>query len=295
MIYSMTGIGRASYEDDQIRAAVEIRAVNNKFLKLNLRLPATLNGREVDVDRLVRKYLERGTVTINVQLTLQKQASPYAINQEILSEYVRDAQAISEKLHLEPPSQIIDFLKLPGVISERAESDENQGEAEWIAFEQALTEALEQLQTFRQTEGGAMAQALEKYCKQISATVDKIESRSPAVVDNYRTRLKDRINEWLSGHGMQIEVNDILREVSVFSDRCDITEEITRLNSHVNQFQDFLTEKSSPGRKLDFLCQEMFRETNTIGSKANDIEISHDVVAMKATVEKMREIVQNIE
>lgn len=295
MIYSMTGIGRSRHEDDQIRAAVEIRAVNNKFLKLNLRLPDTLNGREVAIDRLVRKYLERGTVSINVQLTLQKQVSPYAIDEETLSEYVREAQTISGKLHLEPPSQIVDFLKLPGVIVDRSNSLDDEGEAEWQVFEKALIGALDQLQTFRQTEGDAMSKALDKYCKEIAATVGKIESRSPVVVDNYRTRLKDRINEWLTGHDVQIELNDILREVSIFSDRCDITEEITRLNSHVDQFHEFLNENSSPGRKLDFLCQEMFRETNTIGSKANDIEISHDVVAMKATIEKMREIVQNIE
>ncbi len=295
MILSMTGIGRSRHEDDQIRAAVEIRAVNNKFLKLNLRLPDTLNGREAAVDRIVRKYLERGTVTINVQLTLQKQTSPYIIDRETLTEYVREAQAASEKLHLQPPSQLSEFLALPGVIVNRAASLDDEGEAEWQAFEPALVEALEQLQNFRRTEGEAMSKALVGHCEEIAATVKKIESRSPGVVESYRNRLKDRINEWLSEQGVQIEIPDILREVSIFSERCDISEEITRLQSHIDQFHEFLNEKKSTGRKLDFLCQEMFRETNTIASKANDVEISHNTVGMKACVEKMREIVQNIE
>ena len=295
MILSMTGIGRSRHEDDQIRAAVEIRAVNNKFLKLNLRLPDTLNGRESAVDRIVRQYLERGTVTINVQLTLQKQVSPYVIDREILAEYLKEAQAASEKLHLQPPSQLSEFLELPGVVVNRAASLDDEGEIEWQAFEPALIEALEQLQSFRRAEGEAMCKALLEHCGELEVTVKKIEARSPGVVENYRNRLKNRINEWLSEQGVQIEVPDILREVSIFSERCDITEEITRLYSHINQFREFLDEKNSTGRKLDFLCQEMFREINTIASKANDVEISHNTVAMKAAVEKMREIVQNIE
>ncbi len=291
----MTGIGRSRHEDDQIRAAVEIRAVNNKFLKLNLRLPDTLNGRESAVDRIVRQYLERGTVTINVQLTLQKQVSPYVIDREVLAEYLKEAQAVSEKLHLQPPSQLSEFLELPGVVVNRAASLDDEGEIEWQAFEPALIEALEQLQSFRRAEGEAMRQALLEHCEDLEVAVKKIEARSPGVVESYRNRLKNRINEWLSEQGVQIEVPDILREVSIFSERCDISEEITRLYSHIAQFREFLDEKHSTGRKLDFLCQEMFREINTIASKANDVEISHNTVAMKAAVEKMREIVQNIE
>lgn len=295
MILSMTGIGRSRHQDDQIQATVEIRAVNNKYLKLNLRLPDALTGRESTIDRIVREYLERGTLTIHAQLTWVRQISPFAFNEDVIGQYVLQARALAAKLDLQPPSQLSDFLGLPGTVADQSASLDDEGEAEWLVFEPALRAALEHLQVFRKTEGSAMSDVLSAHCQELTEAVGQIQTRSPLVVENYRSKLKERVNEWLQGQGVQIENSDILREVSIFSDRCDINEELTRLDSHLNQFRSFLQEKNSPGRKLDFLCQEMFRETNTIGSKANDIEISHRVVAMKATVEKIREIVQNIE
>lgn len=295
MILSMTGIGRASHQDDQIQATVEVRAVNNKYLKLNLRLPDALNGRESQIDRLIREYLERGTLSVFGQLTWVRQISPYAIDETVLGQYLKQSQQIADKLHLQAPSQVTDFFGLPGVIADQSASLDDEGAAEWNVFEPALRSALEHLQVFRKTEGEAMAEVLDHHCRELKSAVQGIQQRSPQVVENYRQKLVDRVNEWLSNQGIKIETSDVLREVCLFTDRCDINEEITRLQSHLGQFDAFLNEKQSAGRKLDFLCQEMFRETNTIGSKANDIEISHQVVAMKATVEKIREIVQNIE
>ncbi|MFN3159374.1 MAG: YicC/YloC family endoribonuclease [Rubinisphaera brasiliensis] len=295
MILSMTGIGRSRHQDEQIQATVEIRAVNNKYLKLNLRLPDALSGREPQIDRIVRQYLERGTLTVNCQLTWVQKISPFAIDERVLEQYLRQAQATAERLHLRPPEDLRDFLHLPGVVADQSASLDDEGEAEWLIFEPALRNALESLQTFRRTEGDSMEAVLTEHCREISEAVDAIQARSPVVVDNYRQKLKDRVNDWLTQQGVSIEDHDILREVCIFSDRSDINEEITRLHSHLDQFRAFLSDKGSPGRKLDFLCQEMFRETNTIGSKANDIEISHRVVSMKATIEKIREIVQNIE
>ncbi len=295
MILSMTGIGRSRHQDDQIQATVEVRAVNNKYLKLNLRLPDALNGKESEIDRLVRNYLERGTISINVQLTWVRQVSPYVIDEATLNQYVQQARQAAERIHIQPPERLSDYFSLPGVIADQSASLDDEGEEEWAVFQVALKSALKQLNVFRTTEGQAMSDALSRYCDEVAASVTAVQERSPLVVDSYRKRVKDRVNEWLSDQGVQIETNDILREICIFSDRCDITEEITRLQSHVSQFRDFLQEKNSAGRKLDFLCQEMFRETNTIGSKANDIEISHRVVDMKATIEKIREIVQNIE
>lgn len=291
----MTGIGRSRHQDDQIQATVEVRAVNNKFLKLNLRLPDALNGRETRIDRLVREYLERGTLSIQGQLTWVKQLSPYTIDETVLAQYLNQTKKICERLHLHPPLDLRDFLTLPGVVADQSASLDDEGEAEWTVFEPALRGALEHLQTFRRAEGESMALVLRDYCRELLDAVSAVQARSPAVLENYRHKLKDRVNEWLSSQGVSMESGDILREVCLFSDRCDINEEITRLKSHLEQFQCFLDEKHSPGRKLDFLCQEMFRETNTIGSKANDIEISHKVVAMKANIEKIRELVQNIE
>lgn len=291
----MTGIGRSRHQDDQIQATVEVRAVNNKYLKLNLRLPDALNGRETQIDRIVREYLERGTLTIHGQLTWVQQLSPYTIDETVLGQYLKQAQQLCSRHHLQPPGELRDYLLLPGVVADQSASLDDEGVAEWTVFEPALRGALEQLQTFRHAEGEAMGRALREHCQELIQAVQLVQERSPQVLDNYRDKLKDRVNDWLSNQGLEINTADILREVCIYSDRCAIDEELTRLRSHLDQFQAFLEEKSSPGRKLDFLCQEMFRETNTIGSKANDIEISHRVVAMKASIEKIRELVQNIE
>ena len=295
MILSMTGIGRARFQDDQIQATVEVRAVNNKYLKLNLRLPDALNGREPQIDRIVREYLERGTLSIQGQLTWVRQLSPYTIDEAVLGQYLKQSQQLAERLHLQAPSQMDAFLQLPGVVADQSASLDDEGAAEWLVFEPALRNALEQLQVFRKAEGEAMDRVLTEHGQQLEECLSQVRVRSPLVVEQYRNKIKDRVNDWLSTQGFQIEAHEVLREVCLFADRCDINEEITRLQSHLEQFRQFLSENASPGRKLDFLCQEMFRETNTIGSKANDIEISHLVVGMKATIEKIREIVQNIE
>ncbi|MCA8989119.1 MAG: hypothetical protein KDA78_15845 [Planctomycetaceae bacterium] len=207
----MTGIGRARHQDDQIQATVEVRAVNNKFLKLNLRLPDALNGRESEIDRLVRNYLERGTISIHTQLTWVQQVSPYEINEDTLGQYIGQARNFANKFHLEPPDRLSDFLNLPGVVGDQTASLDDDGDAEWKVFEVALKEALENLHGFRQTEGHAMQLALQSHCEEISRSVKEIQERSPQVLDNYRTKLKDRVNEWLSEQGVQVETNDILR------------------------------------------------------------------------------------
>ena len=140
-----------------------------------------------------------------------------------------------------------------------------------------------------------MEQNLQTNANLIATQIDQIEERAPQVVRDYRDQIKKRVEELLEGTNAKIEDADLIREVSIFSERCDINEEITRLRSHLEQFDVFLDEKTSQGRKLEFLSQEMFRETNTIGSKANNVEIAHCVVEMKAAIEKMREILQNVE
>lgn len=203
MILSMTGIGRSRHQDEQIQATVEIRAVNNKYLKLNLRLPDALSGREPQIDRIVRQYLERGTLTVNCQLTWVQKISPFAIDERVLEQYLRQAQATAERLHLRPPEDLRDFLHLPGVVADQSASLDDEGEAEWLIFEPALRNALESLQTFRRTEGDSMEAVLTEHCREISEAVDAIQARSPVVVDNYRQKLKDRVNDWLTQQGVR--------------------------------------------------------------------------------------------
>ncbi len=166
---------------------------------------------------------------------------------------------------------------------------------EWPVLERVLQQALDRLQAMRLEEGRAMAQELLQYRDQIGAELEQIRQRTPQVTVLYRDRLLERVRGLLSELDVKIDRSDLIKEVSVFAERSDVAEEVVRLASHLDQFQDVFKEPESAGRKLEFLTQEMFRETNTIGSKASDVEISRRVVEIKSTLEKIRELVQNIE
>lgn len=167
-------------------------------------------------------------------------------------------------------------------------------EAEWPVIRQALDTALERLGAMREQEGRAMESDLKVNCQAIVAALDQIEKRAPLVGDSYRDRLTERVRKLLSEQGVTVEPADLIREVSIFADRADISEETVRLRSHLDQFAASLAEEGA-GRKLEFVVQEMFRETNTIGSKANDVEISRQVIEVKTAIERIREMIQNVE
>jgi len=183
---------------------------------------------------------------------------------------------------------------LPGVVTESA-SRRSDADAVWPVLEGALNEALENLSRMRADEGAAMGRDLHANCQAIDADLEQIGQRAPLVVDAYRKRLLERLNKLLEEFGLEIQAADIVREVGLFTDRSDISEEIVRLRSHLQQFDAIARTEQNNGRKLDFLIQEMLRETNTIGSKANDSEIARHVVEIKTAIERMREMIQNVE
>jgi uncharacterized protein (TIGR00255 family) len=185
-------------------------------------------------------------------------------------------------------------LTLPGVVPE-AGSRSYQLHDDWPLIETALQQALTHLQGMRKEEGLAMGQELLSHRDTISRHLNVIRHRIPQVVTSFRDRLHERVKALLSELDVQIDRNDLIREVSIFAERSDIAEEVVRLATHLDHFQEIMKEEESPGRKLEFLTQEMFRETNTIGSKASDVEISREVVEIKGTLEKIRELIQNIE
>ncbi|MEM7314913.1 MAG: DUF1732 domain-containing protein, partial [Planctomycetota bacterium] len=186
------------------------------------------------------------------------------------------------------------LLQLPGVVDEPTASGEDL-ERDWPVIEPTLKAAVESLQQMRQAEGKAMEEDLLSNCQLIKSHLEKIEARTPEVVKNYETRLTDRLNKLLEKFDVEVEPNEVVREVGVFAERADISEETVRLRSHLDQFAKIVAEPESAGRKLEFLIQEFFRETNTIGSKANDSEIAVHVVEIKTLIERMREMIQNVE
>jgi uncharacterized protein (TIGR00255 family) len=293
VLLSMTGFGEGRRQNERIAITVEIKSVNNKHLKVSIRSPDSYLTLEHDLEKLVRQHIGRGTVYLNLYADRLDRGHDQSLDADVLRHYWQQVQETASALGASPPNDLSALLPLPGVVVEaRHHIVEDE---DWPLIEGAVTDALTAIRNFRIHEGESMALELAGLCDGIDRDVAAITDRAPGVVADYRTRILARVQDLLGRGEARIQDSDVLREVSLFADRCDITEEITRLRCHIGQFRSQLAADQSPGRKLDFLCQEMFREVNTIGSKANDVSIAHLVVDAKTRVEKMREIVQNVE
>jgi uncharacterized protein (TIGR00255 family) len=293
VLLSMTGFGEARRHDQKLQVSVEVRSVNNRHLKVTVRCPEAALGIENEIERIVRGSIGRGTVNVNLRITRVDGVTSSQLDLERLRSYWQELSKIAAELKAEPPKDLTRFIDLPGVINDS--SDPLVSTDQWPIVEAAVREALGKLDEFRQREGVAMRDEMAGLCKEVQGRVHVVAERAPEVVTEYRAKIKQRVSDLLRESEVVIGDADLIREVSIFADRCDITEELARLRSHVDQFLKLLDATPSSGRQLEFLCQEFIRELNTIGSKANDITIAHAIVEGKAAVEKMREIVQNVE
>lgn len=296
MLLSMTGFGAAQKNNAQISVAVEVRSINNRYLKVNSKATNLPPEWESRVEKLVREFVSRGTISVNVQITRQIRDTAPAINQGVLGHYYAQLLEFQKQTGLSNavnPISLTELLTLPGVVEENASRSLTPDS--WQLIENTVVSALEKMQQFRVAEGQSMEAELIGYRVAMSAEVVRITELAPRVIKDYHTKIVERVRDLLAGSEAKLESGDVIREVGIFADRADISEELTRLNSHLEQFQNFLTASESMGRKLEFLGQEMFREVNTIGAKANNVEISHAVVELKAIIEKVREILQNVE
>lgn len=294
MLLSMTGFGDARFQGENLAAAVEVRAVNNRYLKITTKCAEVYAGLEGEIERVVREAIGRGTVNVAIRVDRLHRAEDYALSQTALQSYWAQLQKAARELHAPPPGDLGQLLVLPGVVAEETLRSVDLN-ADWELIRKLLEGALAKLHEFRAEEGKSMERELVANVQTIATRLDEVAALAPQVVSEYRAKLLERVRQLLKDSGVPVAEPDLIREVSIFSDRSDINEEITRLRSHLDQFHAFIRETASPGRKLDFLSQEMFREVNTIGSKANNVAIAHCVVEMKAAVEKMREILQNVE
>ena len=289
----MTGYGEAVVQNEQAYCRVEIRTVNNRHFKLSLRCPEGFLQHEVEFERLLRDTISRGSVYLSVKLDQASDLAGPRLNSELLKTYWRQLDEICRELSVAPPDPTR-LLNLPGVLRDDL-IDSDVVERLWPLVEQSVKAAAAHLQEFRQKEGISTAGELRELFDTIETVLQQIVLMAPQVSRDYHEKLVLRTRELLAGTDVKVEPADVLREVAVYADRCDIHEEITRLRSHINQFLTLIETGTSPGRKLDFLCQEMFREVNTIGSKANHIGLSHSAVDLKSSIERIREIVQNVE
>lgn len=290
----MTGFGEAHCQQDGLAVSIEIRTINNRYFKLALKCTEGYSVLEPEIEQVVRQQIRRGTVQISLRVDRLKAADDYRINGSVLASY---RQQIADLTRLwgrpEEPSLAM-LLTLPGVVSERALGASEVVE-EWPLVRRTLEEAMAHLARMRTDEGNAMASDLMANCRAIAGDLDEIQRRASGVVEGYRNRLLERVQALLSDYQVTLDPSDLIKEVSVFAERSDISEEIVRLRSHLEQFGGIMALPECSGRKLEFLTQEMFREINTIGSKANDVEIARYVIDVKANIERVREMIQNVE
>jgi uncharacterized protein (TIGR00255 family) len=290
----MTGYGEARHQSDTLQLAVELRAVNNRYLKITVRSPEPYNLLESEIERVLRRVVKRGTIQVQIHAQRQAQAQDFRLNPVALKAYYDQMRLMQKQLGVQAEVPLASLLPLPGVVPE-PEFGSADLDAEWRTLEPVLDAALKKLQAMRAEEGQAMAKELLSLCDQVACELERIKARAPQVVADFRDKMFERVKSLLRELDVQIDRSDLIKEVSVFAERSDITEEVVRLGSHVAQFHEIVKEPESPGRKLDFLTQEMFREANTIGSKANDVEIAKRVVEIKGAIEKIRELIQNVE
>ena len=296
MLHSMTGFGTAVCKEGNTSVSVELKAVNNRYFKLSLRLTDGYAAMEQRIESLLRSVIERGTINANVRIVSEKADAGFQINTAVLESYTQQLLDVAKTLnHTRYIPSLDQLVLLPGVIITENENSETDNEIIGNLLEKTLRDALNALQTMRKTEGESMAKDLTANLVALRQLVGKITELAPRVAPLYRQKLKERIEKVMAEHSMSLGDADFVRELASYADRCDVSEELVRFQSHLEQFTSAMQSQKCCGRKLDFLTQELFREANTIGSKANDADITKHVVEIKTVIERIREMVQNIE
>ena len=292
---SMTGFGAASITKGRIVARVELRSVNHRHLQLKARLSSEQAHLEPALEALVREKLERGAVSVSATIEREAAAGAARVNTDVAKRYQKLLQGLAKELKLEGGVRLDTLIGLPGVIG--SAEDDSQRETEDELLLGCAKQAIEELVRMRAREGASLLADLRKNTKGIAELVASIEVRMPAVVREHHESLRERVALLLDGQSPRVTVRpeDLAREVALLADKMDVGEELTRLTSHLEQWEGLLTKGGAVGRQLEFLVQELLREANTIGSKCNDAKVAHAVVEMKTLIERLREQVQNVE
>ncbi|RFB19118.1 YicC family protein [Bacillus sp. HNG] len=291
MIASMTGFGRAKKESNTFYVQAELKSVNHRFCEINVRLPRQLLFLEDKIKKAIGEHVKRGRV--EVFLTIEGEGlvkKTISIDWNLLEALVTSTKQIQDKYQLTDQITTGQLLSNENILSIEEKETENQ-ELQTIILEVIESAAL-QLRQMREVEGKALIEDIFLFLGQIEENIHTIKEYAPRVVSHYRDRIEKRIKEYI---GNEFDENRVLTEVALFAEKADISEELTRLESHISQFRETVQTNEPIGRKLDFIVQEMNREINTIGSKANDSLIAKHVVDLKSLVEKIKEQVQNIE
>ncbi len=292
MIRSMTGYGRGEYENGGRKYVVEIKTVNHRYADIYIKVPRQIFFLEDRVRQAVSRSLSRGKIDVYVNYESNEENSKLVVIDDVLAEsYINAVKLLRDNYGLQDDISTSLIARFPDVL--KVEKAEEDAEVIWEGLKVALDEAIGYVIKMRESEGEELKKDFLKKAAYVESLVEEISNRAPEVVKDYKQRLEARIKELLEQQ--TIDESRLAMEVAIFADRCSIDEELVRIKSHINQLREILEMDQPIGRKLDFLIQEMNREINTIGSKANDLIITKNVIEIKSEIEKMREQIQNVE
>ncbi len=292
MIKSMTGFGRANLVQNLREYQVEIKSVNHKYSDVNIKLPRNISYLEEDIRKIVLSKISRGKIEIYISFdNYSQEGKDIRINKEIAKIYINGLKELADEENISSSIEVTDISKFPDVLT--IKNNDNNEEIIKEEVKRVVEEAVDKLVNTRKVEGKKIAADLLERINKVEALVNEINKLSTGLIEEYVVKLENRVKEILNTD--EIDKSRILQEIVIYADKCSIEEELTRLDSHMSQFKNLLNSNDAIGKKLDFIIQEMNRETNTIGSKSNNLGIVDRVIEVKTILEDIREQVQNIE
>lgn len=291
MIKSMTGYGKSSLSINSREYQVEIKTVNHKYIDVNIKMPRIISYLEEDVRKLVVSRIKRGKVDIQISFeNYSKDGNEVKINTELAQIYIQSLRELAEAENLSSNIEVTEITKLPDVLTIKSNLDEDETKEELL---QVANEAIDKLIQMRKVEGEKISKDILNKIARIEQKNEEIFGLSTGLIEEYVVKLEARVKELLKTE--ELDKSRLMQEVVIYADKCSVEEEVTRLRSHIYQLRQLINSEEPIGKKMDFLIQEMNRETNTIGSKANNLEITNIVVDIKTILEDIREQIQNIE
>ena len=292
MIRSMTGYGKGSLNIEGREYQVEIKSVNHRYLDINIKMPRTLSYLEETVKKEISEKIKRGKIDVFVTFENNSQEGRnIKINKELAKIYINQLKELAQEENISSNIEVIDIAKFPEILTIKIDEEDEKIKNE---ITQATKEATDKIVEMKSIEGQKIAQDLLARIEKIENKIEEISKKSTGLIEEYVVKLEKRIKEILKTE--EVDKTRLAQEVVIYADKCSIEEEITRLKSHIYQFKNLITDNNETiGKKLDFIIQEMNRETNTIGSKANNLEITNGVIDIKTELEDIREQIQNIE
>lgn len=291
MIKSMTGFGRGKYENEGRTYTIEIKAVNHKYSDISIKMPRFFNSLEDAIRKKISSVISRGKIDVYITFeNYSAKGTNIRLNKELAKTYIDELKALAEETGIQNNINVMELAKFPEVLKL---DEDSQEEIIGKELNIALEEALEKFIQMKEIEGAKLVEDIEKRIENVQTKVEETSNYSSNLIQEYIVKLEARVKELLNTD--IVDENRLAQEIVIYSDKCSIEEELTRLRSHIAQFKRLLKETSPIGKKFDFLVQEMNRETNTIGSKANCLEITNRVIDIKTELENIREQIQNIE